>query len=181
MLTQKNVPFQWNQACDAAFAMLKGKLIQSPVLTYPNFAADGGPFVLQTDASAVGIGAVLEQEGHVIAYFSRAFTKAEKHYSVIQQECLAAVAAMKQFRHYLLGRQFTLMTDHAPLQWLSAQKKEGLLCHWALAMQEYNFVIVYRTGSSNGNADSLSRCPLPTPNQPTLVAVTSARGITDSL
>ena len=96
------------------------------MLTYPNFAADASPFVLQTDASAVGIGAVLEQEGHVIAYFSRALTKAEKHYSVIQQECLAAVAAMKQFRHYLLGRQFTLMTDHAPLQWLSAQKMEGI-------------------------------------------------------
>ena len=171
MLTQKSVSFQWNQACDAAFSMLKGKLIESPVLTYPNFAADAGPFVLQTDASAVGIGAVLEQKGHVIAYFSRALTKAEKHYSVIQQECLAAVAAMKHFRHYLLGHQFTLMTDHAPLQWLSAQKMEGLLCHWALAMQEYNFSIVYRTGSSNGNAA----------NQLTPVAVTSTRGITDSL
>ena len=180
-LTQKNVPFQWNQACDIAFSTLKGKLIESPVLSYPNFAADAAPFVLQTDASAVGIGAILEQDGHVIAYFSRALTKAEKHYSVIQQECLAAVVAMKQFRHYLLGRQFTLMTDHAPLQWLSAQKMEGLLCRWALAMQEYNFVIVYRTGSSNGNADALSRCPPQATNQSAPVAVTSARETSDSL
>ena len=97
VLTQKNVPFHWNQACDTAFSMLKGKLLEFPVLTYPNFAADAGPFVLQTDASAVGVGAVLEQDGHVIAYFSRALTKSEKQYSVIQQECLAAVAAMKQF------------------------------------------------------------------------------------
>jgi len=65
------------------------------VLTYPNFAVDTDPFVLQTDASAVGIGAVLEQGGHVLAYFSRTLTKAEKQYSVIQQECLDAVVAMK--------------------------------------------------------------------------------------
>ena len=63
---------------------------------------------------------------------------------VIQRECLAAVFAMKQFHHYLLGRSFTLMTDHAPLQWLSTQKIEGLLQRWALAMQEYTFDIVYR-------------------------------------
>ena len=78
------------------------------MLTYPNFAADAGSFVLQTDASTVGIGAVLEQDGHVLAYFSRALTKSEKQYSVIQQECLAVVAAMKQFRHYLLGRNLQL-------------------------------------------------------------------------
>ena len=61
---------------------------------------------------------------------------------------------MKQFRHYLLSRPFQLITDHASLQWLSAQKMEGLLCHWALAMEEYNFNIVYRKGSLNGNADA---------------------------
>ena len=145
------------------------------MLTYPNFAADTGLFVLQTDASAVDIGVVLEQDGHVIAYFSRALTKSEKRYSVIQQECLSAVAAMKQFQHYLLGRHFTLMTDHAPLQWLSAQKMEGLLCCWALAMQEYNFTIINRTGSSNGFADALSRGPMLHTIKSTPVAITSAR------
>ena len=64
---------------------------------------------------------------------------------------------MKQFRHYLLGhyllgRKFQLLTDHAPLQWLSAQKMEGLLCRWALTIQEYDFHIAYRKGSLNGNA-----------------------------
>ena len=67
------------------------------------------------------------------------------------------VYALKQFRHYLLGRRFQLVTDHAPLQWLSAQKMEGMLCQWALAMQEYDFQIVHRKGSLNTNADSLSR------------------------
>ena len=92
-----------------------------------------------------------------MAYASRSLTKSERNYSVIQKECLAAVYAMKQFRHYLLGRRFTLLTDHAPLQWLSAQKMEGLLCRWALAIQEYDFQISYRKGSLNANADALSR------------------------
>ena len=110
------------------------------------------------DASSIGIGAVLEQDSYVIAYASRALTKSEKQYSVIQRECLALVYALKQFCHYLLGRSFTLVTDHAPLQWLSAQKMEGLLCRWSLALQEYDFQIKYRKGIQNGNADALSRC-----------------------
>ena len=100
---------------------------------------------------------MLEQGGKVVAYASRALSKAEHQYSVIQRECLAAVYGMKQFRHYLLGRSFKLVTDHAPLQWLSAQKMEGLLCRWSLALQEYDFTITYRKGSLNANADALSR------------------------
>ena len=102
------------------------------------------------------MGAVLEQVGYVVAYASRTLTKSERNYSVIQKESLAALYAMKQFRHYLLGWPFTLVTDHAPLQWLSAQKMEGLLSQWALAIQEYDFVIQYRKGILNGNADALS-------------------------
>ena len=71
-------------------------------------------FDLQTDASSIGVGAILEQGGRVIR---RALNQAEKQYSVIQKECLAIVFALKQFRHYLLGRSFELLTDHAPLQW----------------------------------------------------------------
>ena len=84
-------------------------------------------------------------------------TPAERQYSTIQKECLAIVYATKQFRHYLLGRHFNLFTDHAPLQWLSAQKMEGLLCRWALCLQEYDFSIMYRKGTQNQNADVLSR------------------------
>lgn len=72
---------------------------------------------------------------------------------------MAIVYATKQFCHYLLGRPFIVVTNHAPLPWLSAQKMEGLLCWWALALQEYNFQIQYINGSSNSNADALSRCP----------------------
>ena len=114
-LTKKGVSFKWTSVHDNAFSFLKSKLTQSPILAYPDFSPNAPPFVLQTDASAVGLGAVLEQGGHVIAYASRTLTKSESNYSVIQRECLAAVFGMKQFRHYLLGRSFTLMTDHAPL------------------------------------------------------------------
>ena len=130
--------------------------------------------MLQTDALAVGLGAVLEQGGHVITYASRTLTKSESNYSVIKRECLAAVFGMKQFRHYLLGHFFTLMTDHAPLQWLSAQKMESLLQRWALAMQEYALDIVYRKGAENTNADSLSRNPV---SVPASVAVTSSQPV----
>ncbi|KAL5516823.1 hypothetical protein EMCRGX_G002244 [Ephydatia muelleri] len=82
-------------------------------------------FTLQTDASAVGIGAGLEQEGHVIAYASRSLTPPERQYSVMERECLAVAFAVKHFRRYLLGRPFSLHTDHQPLHWLSAQKMEG--------------------------------------------------------
>ena len=114
---------------------------------------------MQTDASAIGLGAVLEQDGHVVAYVSRSLIHAEKQYSVIERECLAVLYAVKQFRHYQLGRAFVLHTDHQPLQWLSAQKMEGRLCRWALALQEFDFTIKYRRGSSNANADALLVCP----------------------
>ena len=156
-LTQKNTKFVWSQEHIQSFNALKDKLVQASVLMYPQFNQDSPPFVLQTDASAVGIGAVLEQNGHAIVYASRSLKKTEQNYSVIQKECLAVVFALKQFRHYLLGRPFQLLTDHSPLQWLSSQKMEGLLCRWSLAIQEYDFTIRYPKGFLNGNADALSR------------------------
>ena len=123
------------------------------MLCYPSLTKD---FELQTDASAVGLGAVLEQDGHVV---SRSLTQVERQYSVIERECLAVLYAVKQFRHYLLGRAFVLHTDHQLMQWLTAQKMEGRLCRWALALQEFDFTTKYRRGSSNANADALSRVP----------------------
>ena len=101
---------------------------------------------------------MLEQGGQVGAYASCVLTPPQKSYSVIQQECLAIVYALKQFRHYLLGCHFTLQTDHASLQWLTSQKMEGLLCKWSLSLQEFDFNIEYRKGALNTNADTLSRC-----------------------
>ena len=146
-LTNKGVPFQWSESCQVAFNQLKQKLTEAPVLAYPQFGPSAEQFILQTDASATGIGAVLEQGGHVVAYASRTLSSSEKNYSVIQRECLAIIFALKQYRHYLLGCKFSLLTDHTPLQWLSSQKMEGLLARWALAFQENDFIITYRKGS----------------------------------
>ena len=156
-LAQKNTPFVWSPECEAAFQTLKAKLTTSPILAYPNLGPSAPTFELHTDASNNGLGTVLEQDGHVIAYASRTLTKSEKNYSVIQKECLAIVYAAKQFRHYLLGRPFKLLTDHKPLQWLAEQKMDGMLGRWALALQEYEFEIIYKPGKHNGNADALSR------------------------
>jgi hypothetical protein len=103
------MPFRWSSECGKSFEWLKEK---SPILAYPQLDRNSSPFVLHTDASGQGIGAVLEQEGHVIGYASRSLSQSEQNYSVIQKECLAIVYATKQFRHYLLGCTFQLFTDY---------------------------------------------------------------------
>ena len=85
-LTQKQAQFSWTDECDKVFQTLKNKLIQAPVLAYPQFSVKSPAFVLQTDASSSGVGAILEQGGCVIAYASRTLNHAEKQYSVIQKE-----------------------------------------------------------------------------------------------
>ena len=95
-LTRKGAPFNWTTACAEALDTLRIKLCQTPVLVYPTFTKGARPFIVLTDASAISIGAILEQDGQ----------SAERNYSVIQGECLAVVYALKQFRHYLLGRHF---------------------------------------------------------------------------
>ena len=96
-LTQKNTTFDWIDDCQQAFTTLKAKLVQPPVLKYPQFHSSASQFLVYTNASDFGLGAVLEQDNHVIAYASRTLTKSERNYSVIQKECLAIVYATKQF------------------------------------------------------------------------------------
>ena len=173
-LLAKDIPFVWNDHADLAFKRLKELLTSQPILTCPNF---GKKFTLCTDASGTGLGAVLEQEGQVVAYYSRGavleqegqvvayysrgLRNAERNYSTIELECLAIVESVKRFRHYLLGREFVVVTDHKPLEWLAKQNSVGRLWRWAVMLQEFDFVIQYRPGSTNDNADTLSRS---TPN-----------------
>ena len=140
---------------------MKLRLCSTPVLTYPDFSL---PFILDTDASQHGIGAVLSQiqcgEEKVIAFASRTLTKAERRYSVTRKELLAVVTYIHHFRQFLLGRQFTLRTDHGSLQWIQTLKEpEGQLARWLERLQEYNFEIVHRRGCQHQNADALSRYP----------------------
>ncbi|CAI5697370.1 unnamed protein product [Oreochromis niloticus] len=160
-LLQKGVTFQWTAGCQVAFASLQEALVGAPVLSPPDPTL---PFVLDTDASSVGSGAVLAQvtpSGEkVVAYHSRAFNKAERRYCVTRRELLAVVCAIRHFKYYLGGLHFTVRTDHAALQWLMSFKEpEGQLARWIEELQAYDFEVVHRPGVQHRNADALSRRP----------------------
>ena len=158
----KEVPFVWDEEQDSAFNALREALASSPVLVHPDFDK---PFVLFTDASNVAVGAILAQldenkVDHPIAYFSKTLSKAERNYSVTERECLAVLLAIKQFRPFLYGTHFTIVTDHSSLRWLQQMKDpDGRLARWALKLQHYDFSIVHRAGAIHQNADGLSRLP----------------------
>ena len=161
-LTEKSVHFKWTSECQEAFNALRTQLVSTPVLAYPDFTR---PFLLDTDASDSGIGAVLSQQDdagleHVVAYGNRSLTKTERRYCVTRCELLAVVTFVKQFRTYLLGNKFTLRTDHGSLTWLcNFREPEGQLARWIESLQEYDFDIVHRRGKVHSNADALSRIP----------------------
>jgi len=160
-LTENSAKFVWTEKCGEAFKVLKERLITSPILSYPN---SQGRFILDTDASNHGIGAVLSQKQgkteKVIAYFSRVFNKSERNYCVTRKELLAIVESLKSFHHYLYGNRFIVRTDHISLRWLMSFKNlEGQLARWLERIQQYDFEIIYRKGKSHGNADGLSRRP----------------------
>ena len=163
-LLKKGKPEQvhWNTQCDEAFQTLKRKLSESPVLRMPDFSR---PFVVQTDASEVGIGAVLAQTDekgyeHPIAFASRKLKPREQKYAVIEKECLAIVWALGFFYPYLYGQHFVVETDHQPLKWLQQMKnKNQRLTRWALSLQPFKCDIRHRAGAEHKNADGLSRGP----------------------
>ena len=160
-LLQKGEVFSWTVECQAAFALLQEALVEAPILFPPDPTL---PFILDTDASNSGAGAVLAQvtrEGErVVAYYSRTFNKAERRYCVTRRELLAVVSAIRHFRYYLGGLHFTVRTDHSALQWLMSFKEpEGQLARWIEELQAYDFTIIHRPGVQHGNADALSRRP----------------------
>ena len=126
-LTQKDKAFFWSETCQRAFESLKTAVISSPILAYSDAE---GELILDTDASGVGLGAVLSQvqEGseRVIGYYSRTLTQPERQYCVTRRELLALVAAVKQFHTYLYGRKVTVRTDHGALRWLLNFKNLGV-------------------------------------------------------
>ncbi|KAK3743518.1 hypothetical protein QZH41_015906, partial [Actinostola sp. cb2023] len=160
-LTEKGREFVWTSECDVAFNQLKTTLSTAPVLAYPT---SKDPFILDTDASNIGLGAVLSQvqdgEEKVIAYYSKSLSKAERNYCVTRKELLAIVNAVKRFHHYLYGRPFLVRTDHGALRWLMNFKNpEGQLARWLEFLGTYDLTIEHRSGVKHGNADALSRRP----------------------
>ena len=163
-LTRKDVLFQWDERCQSSFDRLKGLLIQAPLLVFPDFTK---PFVLETDASGQGLGAVLSQQqesGLVapIAYASRTLQKHEQNYGVTELEALGVVWAVRHFRPYLYGHACKVYTDHEALKsLLNTPHPSGKLARWGLTIQELDLEIHYRPGRSNQAADALSRQPVP--------------------
>jgi len=160
-LTEKRSEFRWTSQCQEAFDCLKCRLVSAPILALPDWSQS---FLLDTDASDTGIGAVLSQvqdgKEHVIAYASRSLTKAERNYCVTRRELLAVVTFLQHFRPYLLGNPFTIRTDHGALAWLQKFKEpEGQVARWVQKLQEYQFTINHRPGKRHNNADAMSRMP----------------------
>lgn len=151
----------WTDECETAFVDLKETLCKEPVLQSHKFDQS---FRVQTDASDIGLGAILlqgqEDQMRLVAYISRKLLPRETKYSVIEKECLAVKWTLDSFKYYLLGRKFTLQTDHQGLVWLNRMKDTNArITLWFLSMQPFNFEIVYRKGQQNCTADFLSRSP----------------------
>ena len=160
-LTEKSLRFEWTNECDKSFHELKLALMSSPILGYPDMAK---PFILDTDASGYGVGAVLSQlengKEMVVAYYSKSLSKTERQYCVTRRELLAVVMGIKHFHHYLYGTKFLVRTDHSALNWLLRfRNPEGQMARWLEVLNTYNFEVRHRPGRLHGNADGLSRRP----------------------
>ena len=157
-LTKKN-GFQWSSQAETAFQTLKTALTTVPVLQLPNFRQ---PFTVECDASADGVGAILLQSGHPIAFFSKGLSFSNRLKSAYDRELLALVLALQKWKHYLLGRHFFVSTDHCSLKYLLDQRlttneQQRLL----MKLFPFDFTIVYKAGKENQGADALSRRPQP--------------------
>ena len=160
-LTRKRAPdtVQWSEPCQVSFDAIKTALCGEAVLCAPNFAL---PFSVQADASDRGLGAVLTQQvggtDRPVLYLSRKLSDREGPYSTVEKECLAIRWAVGALRYYLLGRQFTLYSDHAPLQWLHRMKDANArITRWYLVLQPFHFRVAHRPGAQMVVADFLSR------------------------
>ena len=160
-LTRKGQPskVEWDQPQEKAYQTIKILLTSDPILRLPD---PEKTFVLRTDASDYGIGAVLMQEhdGKLfpICYASKKLNNAELNYSTIEKECLAVVWGIKRFHMHLYGVRFVLQTDHEPLKYMdSAKFTNNRLMRWAMFLQSYNLKVEAIKGSDNVGADYLSR------------------------
>lgn len=173
-LLRKDNPWSWTDECQDALDKLKNSITTGQVLV--PFQRNKATY-LYTDASGVGIGAVLKQEHggeeRAVAFFSKRLSAAQMNYSTSEQEALAIVAAIEHWKYYLDGHRFTIKTDHKPLTWLrSITDKNRRLFNWSIKLSTYDYKVEYLPGETNREADALSRAP--TVNLVTLQQVRNA-------
>ncbi|MCH82079.1 enzymatic polyprotein, partial [Trifolium medium] len=154
-LTKKD-NFRWGIEAEQAFQVMKQIMASPPVLALPNFALE---FEVECDAAGKGIGAVLMQQCQPIAFFSKALSEGNLAKSVYEKELMALVLCIQHWRHYLLGKQFTVFTDHKSLkhflqQRITSPDQQG----WLAKLLGYQFEVKYKPGLENKAADALSRC-----------------------
>nr|CAE02079.2 OSJNBa0074B10.7 [Oryza sativa Japonica Group] len=154
-LLKKEEKFVWSPQCEKAFQTLKEKLVSSPVLILPDTRKD---FIVYCDASRQGLGCVLMQEGHVVAYASRQLWPHEGNYPTHDLELAAVVHALKIWRHYLIGNRCEIYTDHKSLKYIFTQSDLNLRQRrWLELIKDYDVGIHYHPGKANMVADALSR------------------------
>jgi hypothetical protein len=150
-LIKKNANTDFGTLCRdekyiSAIESLKNLVSNAQTLSLPR---DDGIFILTTDASDLGVGAILsqvqEKEEKIISYFSKVHNKAEENYGITEKELLAVIKAVQQFRSYLLGRKFILRTDHSAIKYLfTTRNMKGRLARWSLLLQEFDMQIDYK-------------------------------------
>ena len=160
-LLHKEQVWKWTPECQNAFETLKGEIASRPVSAYPDFSK---PFRLYTNASNIGLGAILAQRQQgkekIICCASRTLNNAESNYSTTKKECLAVVWGVQIFKPFLIATHFEILTDHYALQWLRSMKSTSAILHcWAAALEDYRFTILHRPGKLQGHVDALSRLP----------------------
>ena len=147
--------FEWDDKCQSSFERLKEILVEAPVLIKPTSGRD---YTVYSDASRIGLGCVLMQDGKVVAYASRQLKLHEQNYPTHDLELAAVVFALKIWRHYLYGEKCRIFTDHKSLKYLLTQKDLNLRQRqWLELFKDYDCIIDYHPGKANVVADALSR------------------------
>jgi hypothetical protein len=176
-LLQKDAKFFWDSNCQQSFLQLKKLLTSSPILAFPSYDRE---FILYTDASCAAISYILGQKDKhgrevVIEYGGRSLRSNERRWAITELEGLAMIEGIRHYHLYLTDRPFTLVTDHAALQYIESTKMtSGRLSRWALFLQQYRMKVQYKKGKLHTNADSLSRRDYPpTTDPPSMWVATS--------
>ncbi|KAK1602006.1 hypothetical protein QYE76_027111 [Lolium multiflorum] len=154
-LTKKNVPFVWGKAQQKAFDELKKRLTEAPLLALPDFAKT---FEIECDASGLGIGGVLMQNGKPVAYYSEKLDGARLNYPIYDKELYALVRVLEVWQHYLWPKEFVIHSDHESLKYLKSQHNLNKRhAKWVEFIESFPYVIKYKKGKENVVADALSR------------------------